>query len=57
MKMDGFGMADEFIGNAVGKCMRPWRCPDFSKRRDYEMLQKSRVKSGKFGVALMIMIK
>lgn len=56
MKMDGFGMADEFIGNAVGKCMRPWRCPDSSKRRDYEMLQKSRVKSGKFGVALMIMI-
>lgn len=40
MKMDGFGMADEFIGNAVGKCMRPWRCPDSSKRRDYEMLQK-----------------
>ena len=41
------GMVDEYIGNVAGKYMRTWRCPGSNKSYGYEMLQKSRVKSGK----------
>ena len=41
------GMANEYIGNAVGKYMRTWRCPSANKRCGHKMLQKSRIKSRK----------
>ena len=37
----------EYIGNAVGKYMRTWRCPSANKRCGHKMLQKSRIKSRK----------
>ena len=39
--------ANEYIGNAVGKYMRTWRCPSANKRCGHKMLQKSRIKSRK----------
>ena len=39
--------ANEYIGNAVGKYMRTWRCPSANKRCGHKMLQKSKIKSRK----------
>ena len=43
----GYDMANEYIGNAVGKYMRIWRWPGANKRCGHKMLQKSRIKSRK----------
>lgn len=43
-------MANEYIGNAVGKYMRTWRCPSANKRCGHKMLQKAGLKVEKFEI-------